>query len=160
MKKKIDLLLAIFLVVISFGFISCESDQEDIKAKYTYLSDFNYYGGLNYTWNTSCLVETYDNNILIKKSDVEFPSAHNIEPMFYRIDTEISNDTIYVTEKWFNALVSETPRYRNSNIWVSNLPKGKWVINNSLLLFPNDCEAYNEESPYVSTKQMFSIEIE
>ena len=80
--------------------------------------------------------------------------------MFYRIDTEISNDTIYVIEKWFNALVSETPRYRNSNIWVSNLPKGKWVINNSLLLFPNDCEAYNEVNPYISTIQIFSIEIE
>ncbi|MEE0882807.1 MAG: hypothetical protein U0L65_05260 [Bacteroidales bacterium] len=160
MKKKIDLLLAIFLVVISFGFISCESDKEEIEANYTYLSDFNYYGGISFTWNTSCLVETYDNNILIKKSDVEFPSAQNINPMFYRIDTEISNDTIYVTEKWFNALVSETPRYINSNIFVANIPKGKWVINNSLLLFPNDYEAYNEESPYVSTIQMFSIEIE
>ena len=70
MKNKLDLLLAIFLVVISFSFASCESEKEEIKAKYTYLSDFYYYGGLNFTWNTSCLVEMHDNNILIKKSDV------------------------------------------------------------------------------------------
>ncbi len=174
MKKKIDLLLAIFLVVISFSFTSCESEKEDMEAKYTYLSDFiHYYGSIGSEFPPTCTIVLEDNNLLIKKTDVEFPTdegRYRDKPMWYRIDTEISNDTIYVTEKWFNSTCANTPRYRNSNVLISNLPKGKWVINNKLAIYSGKDEQdfgeplpppyISSTGPYVTTTQIFSIEIE
>ncbi len=173
--KKYNYLLLSAILMIAFSFSSCESEKEDMEAKYTYLSDLiHYYGGLGSSeFPPTCTIVLEGNNLLIKKTDVEFPTdegRYRDKPMWYRIDTEISNDTIYVTEKWFNSNCANTPRYRNSNVLVSNLPKGKWVINNKLAIYPGKDEQDFGESlpppyilengPFITTTQIFSIEIE
>ena len=174
MKKYSYLLLSVILM-IAFSFSSCESEKEDMEAKYTYLSDLiHYYDNIGYSeFPPTCTIVLEDNSLLIKKTDVEFPTdegRYRDKPMWYRIDTEISNDTIYVTEKWFNSSTANTPRYRNSNVLVSNIPKGKWVINNKLAIYPGENEQdfgeplpppyISSTGPYITTKQIFSIEIE
>lgn len=82
MKNKIDLLLAIFLVVISFSFTSCESEQEDIEAKFTYLSDLINPFDLPEYPETSVTCIVNDNSLLIKKKKLERTSCKHQRPTY------------------------------------------------------------------------------
>ena len=169
MKKRIDLLLAIFLVVVSFGFISCESDQEEIEAKYTYVGEIvSYYDfPVPPIESITCLVN--DNSLLLKKKKSRLTgTAHGDKPSVTRLDVVVSNDTIYLYEKWFNTWTCNCEYVIDENILVTNIPKGRWIVNNIVCFYPNETEddltfyitpEINVDIPEIVSKNIFSIEI-
>lgn len=156
MKNKIDLLLAIFLVVVSFSFTSCESEQEDIEAKFTYLSDLIDPFDLPEYPETSVTCIVNDNSLLIKKKNWNVPHAStNDQPITVSLEVEVSNDTIYVYERWLNTFACNCIRQRDENILVTNIPKGKWVVNNKTTYNGN-----TEDLPYTNLFNVNIVNIE
>ena len=170
MKKKIDLLLAIFLVVISFSFTSCESDPEEPRVKYTYLGEL--IPVLDFSTppqeSITCIVN--DNSVLIKKKNSRFCGTNSEgKPFISRLDVEVSNDTIYLYEKWLNTWMCNTDYVRDENILMTNVPKGKWIVKNVEYYYPNETEedltfptppGIDVDIPLPVYIDIFSIEIE
>lgn len=169
MKKKIDLLFAIFLVVVSFGFISCEPDQEEIEAKYTYVGDLISVWDFSTTPQESISCVVNDNSLLLKKKNSRLTgTARGDKPSVTRLDVDVSNDTIYLYEKWFNTWICNCEYVIDENILVTNIPKGKWIVNNIVCFYPNETEddltfdvppGINVDIPEIVSKDIFSIEI-
>ena len=82
------------------------------------------------------------------------------------IYTEIINDTVYVVERWYSSAASNDGQYRDMEITVLNLPKGKWVVNN-ILEYPRYSELNLDENSVIMTtgavdvwsQNIFSIEV-
>jgi hypothetical protein len=159
MKNNINLLLATLLVVVSFSFISCEFEKEEPKAKYTYVGDiFDPFDLTEFPDGNIATVIVNDNSLLIKKKNWIVPSATtNWKPKIVSLDVEVSNDTIYIYENWGNVVVCNCIHMRDENIFVTNMPKGKWIVNNILTVNSGE-EHYNFTIPFNFCT--FSIEIE
>ena len=55
--KRYNYLLLSVILMIAFSFSSCESEKEDVEAKYTYLSDFiHYYGSIGSEFPPTCTI--------------------------------------------------------------------------------------------------------
>ncbi len=85
MKNKLDLLLAIFLVVISFSFTSCESEKEEIKAKFTYLGEFVSCFDFPTPPQQSITCIVNDNSLLLKKKNSRFPGIQDFQELLMEI---------------------------------------------------------------------------
>ena len=163
MKIYIGILFA------SLAFVACEQEnnndkttgKESVEAFYSDLGECTYYSALDnpeeeLTWNVK------DNELVISRKNSRCECGADNS----RIYTEIINDTVYVVERWYSSAASNDGQYRDMEITVLNLPKGKWVVNN-ILEYPRYLELNLDENSTIMTtgavdvwsQNIFSIEV-
>ncbi len=150
------------------AFTSCEpkeeettSSNEPIKATYSYLGE---YVPINYFEpepNEELSWEVRGNDLVIKRKNTKF----ELDASNNKLYIETFGDTICVLEKWYSWVECNTDHFRDVEITVMNIPKGKWVVNNVLefsnyILASNPLEGTVNPRTIVPSHNVFTIEVE